>query len=158
LHHVMNQMGHNFGNVIGIDSSGLSQKIRKLIPGYMVMGEEGMGEMGDMGMAVPPNSIPMVGAAGQYDYITMGGMFTILKVRDELPADGSDPGWYKSPPGTLAEIAPAADLRRDGIELPGGLPDTANATRNQNDPWCVIPSVNAPLLAQNEVTARVKVH
>ena len=115
LHHVMNQMGHKSGNQIGIDTTGLDKKIRKLVPGYMTMGETGMGDMGAMGMANPPNSLPMVGGPGQYDYITMGGMFTILKVRGELPADGSEPGWYQSPPGTAADVAREEDLRRDGI-------------------------------------------
>jgi hypothetical protein len=115
LHHVMTQMGHSFGNVIGMNTEGLNKKIRSQVPGYMMMGENGMGDMGEMGMAVPPNSLPMVGGPGQYDYITMGGMFTILKVRDELPADGSEPDWYKSPPGTLAEAASDGDLERDGI-------------------------------------------
>jgi hypothetical protein len=32
----------------------------------------------------------------------MGGMFTLLKVRDKLPADGSDPGLYAFPKGTVA--------------------------------------------------------
>jgi hypothetical protein len=73
--------------------------------------------MGEMGMATPPNSLPMVGGPGQYDYITMGGMFTILKVRDELPADGSEPGWYQPPAGTLAEPAAEDDLKRDGISF-----------------------------------------
>src|SRR5207244_12155006 len=41
LHHVMNQMGHTFGNVIGINTEGLSQKIRKLVPGYRTMGQDG---------------------------------------------------------------------------------------------------------------------
>jgi manganese oxidase len=122
LHHVMTQMGHKFGNVVGIDTSGLTRKIRKLVPGYMAMGEDGMGDMADMGMKVPANSLPMVGGPGQHDYITMGGMFNILKVREQLPADRSDPGWYKSPPGTLADLAPEADLKRDGIELPKNLP------------------------------------
>jgi FtsP/CotA-like multicopper oxidase with cupredoxin domain len=117
LHHVMTQMGHTFGNLIGINTEGLNKRIKKQVPGYMVMGQDGMGDMGDMGMAVPPNSLPMVGGPGQHDYITMGGMFTILKVRDELPADGSDPGWYKSPEGTLAMPAADDDLRRDGIAL-----------------------------------------
>jgi FtsP/CotA-like multicopper oxidase with cupredoxin domain len=159
LHHVMTQMGHNFGNLIGINTEGLNKKIRKLVPGYMVMGQDGMGDMGDMGMAVPPNSLPMVGGPGQYDYITMGGMFTILKVREELPADGSDPGWYKSPPGTLAEVAPADDLKRDGIELPKDLPKTA-AVRPplKGEAWCgPVPPAKTPLLAKNEVTARIKV-
>ncbi len=117
LHHVMNQMGHDFGNVIGMNDAGLNQKLRKLMPGYMVMGTAGMGDMGDMGMKVPANSLPMIGGPGQYDYITMGGMFTILKVRDSLPADGSDPGWFVSPPGTLASPASDSDLQRDGIDL-----------------------------------------
>lgn len=158
LHHVMTQMGHQFGNVIGINTEGLNQKIRKLIPGYMVMGRDGMGDMGEMGMAVPPNSLPMVGAPGQHDYITMGGMFTILKVRKELPADGSDPGWYKSPPGTLAELAPEADLQRDGIELPKDLQKSAALRAPaKGEAWCGVPPARPPLLAKNQVTARIKV-
>jgi hypothetical protein len=129
-----------------------------LIPGYMVMGQDGMADMGDMGMAVPPNSLPMVGAQGQHDYITMGGMFTIVKVRDELPADGSDPGWYKSPPGTLAELAPEADLKRDGIDLPKDLPKTAAIrTPAEREAWCGVPPTKPPMLAQNPATARIKV-
>ena len=116
LHHVMTQMGHKFGNVIGMDEAGLSKRIGKLVPGYMVMGTTGMADMGEMGMAAPPNSLPMVGGPGKYDYITMGGMFTILKVRETLPADGSDPGWYDCPPGTMAASATDAELRRDGID------------------------------------------
>jgi manganese oxidase len=116
LHHIMNQMGHSFGNVIGIEREGLNKRIKKLIPGYMVMGDAGMADMGDMGMKVPANSLPMIGAPGQHDYITMGGMFTILKVRDSLPDDGSDPGWFASPPGTVASPATDADLQRDDID------------------------------------------
>ena len=156
LHHVMTQMGHQFGNVIGMNTEGLNQKIRKLVPGYMTMGQDGMGEMGDMGMPVPPNSLPMVGAPGQHDYITMGGMFNILKVREELPADGSDPGWYKSPPGTLAEAAPKEDLKRDGIELPKDLPKTASRLTPKDEAWCGVPPAKSPLLAKNGVTARIK--
>lgn len=157
LHHVMTQMGHEFGNVIGINTEGLNQKIRKLIPGYMVMGQNGMGDMGDMGMAVPPNSTPMVGAPGQHDYITMGGMFNLLKVREQLPADGSDPGWYESPPGTLAKIALAEDLKRDGIELSKDLRKSADVRRPASeDAWCGVPTKNPALIAQNQLTARVK--
>jgi len=115
-HHVMNQMGHQFGNVIGMNTDGLNKKMQKLVPGFMAMGADGMGEMGNMGMPVPRNSLPMVGAQGQFDYITMGGMFTILKVRDEIPADGSDVGWYKNPEGTISDVAPENDLKRDGIK------------------------------------------
>jgi hypothetical protein len=125
LHHVMTQMGHNFGNVIGINTDGLNQQVRQLVPGYMAMGQDGMGDMGDMGMPVPPNSLPMVGGPGPYDYITMGGMFNLLKVREQLPADGSDPGWYPAPPDTIASLAPPADLLRDGIQVPVAPDKTA---------------------------------
>ena len=41
-HHTMNQMGDEFPNLIGIRTEGLDQKMRKLVPGYMTMGNEGM--------------------------------------------------------------------------------------------------------------------
>ncbi|MEO8211546.1 MAG: copper oxidase [Myxococcales bacterium] len=114
-HHVMNQMGHGLPNVIGVDPGKLDERVRKVVPGYMTMGQTGMGDMGDMGMPVPPNSIPMLGGKGKYDAITMGGMFTILKVRDNIKGY-DDPGWYETPRGTLASTAAADDLRRDGID------------------------------------------
>jgi len=83
----------------------------------MTMGETGMADMGEMGMKVPRNSVPMVGAPGPHDYITMGGMFTILKVRGQL-TDGQDVGWYKNPPETVAATASNADLRADAITVP----------------------------------------
>jgi hypothetical protein len=70
-----------------------------------------------MGMSMPKNSIPMVGGQGQYDPITMGGMFTILKVRNDLKSY-DDPGWYAHPPGTLASVASSNDLNMDGIQVP----------------------------------------
>lgn len=115
-HHVMNQMGHELPNMMGVDPGDVDKKARKVVPGYMTMGQHGMADMATMGMAVPPNSIPMVGAEGPYDYITMGGMFTILKVRDELTSY-DDPGWYPLPKGTQADVATADDLARDGIKV-----------------------------------------
>ena len=41
----------------------------------------------------------------------MGGMFTLLKIRDRLD---KEPGWYSAP--TMASEATQLDLRRDGIE------------------------------------------
>ncbi len=115
-HHVMNQMGHEIPNMIGVEPGSLDERAGHVLPGYMTMGQHGMGDMGEMGMKVPDNSIPMVGAHGPHDYITMGGMFSIVKVRDEV--DGyADPGWYENPPGTQATHATAADLARDGIEV-----------------------------------------
>ncbi len=114
-HHVMNQMGHRLPNMIGIDPSQLDAKVQRALPGYMTMGQEGMGDMGDMGMPVPENSIPMVGAKGKHDYITMGGMFSILKVRDQLTSY-EDPGWYENPKGTMASLVTSAELARDKID------------------------------------------
>jgi len=114
-HHVMNQMGHGVPNLIGVEPGKLDERVRKVIPGYMTMGQTGMGEMGDMGMKVPANSIPMLGGQGKHDAITMGGMFTILKTRNGLRGY-RDPGWYDAPAATIATGARAADLRRDGID------------------------------------------
>jgi manganese oxidase len=116
-HHVMNQMGHGIPNMIGVNPSSYDQGVRRLLPNYMTMGQTGMGEMADMGMQVPHNSIPMVGGKGPFDTITMGGMFTIVKVRDELQSYDADPGWYQAPPGTQAMLAKPEDLSRDGVTL-----------------------------------------
>jgi hypothetical protein len=52
-----------------------------------------------MEMQLPKNTLPMMTGTGQFGPIEMGGMFTILKVRDGITSYG-DPGWYKMPPGT----------------------------------------------------------
>jgi FtsP/CotA-like multicopper oxidase with cupredoxin domain len=111
-HHTMNQMGHNAPNLIGVRPGDLAKRVSTLLPGYMTMGESGMGDMGEMGMPVPRNSIPMLGAQGKHGYIDMGGMFTIVKVRENL-TNYDDPGWYENPPGTLAGLASNQELQRD---------------------------------------------
>ncbi len=102
-HHTMNPMGHNVPNMIGVDQRGVQQSLSKLLPGYMVMGERGMADMGEMVMPLPANTLPMMTGEGQFGPIEMGGMFTVLKIREDQPAnDYSDPGWYEYPPGTVA--------------------------------------------------------
>jgi hypothetical protein len=117
-HHVMNQMGHGFPNMVGIKPDGLDETLRPLLPAYMTMGHTGM-DMGKMAevMPYPRNTISMKGGQGPFDYITMGGMFTIVKVRDQLKSYDEDPGWYQHPPGTVALKANEADLARDGISV-----------------------------------------
>ena len=39
---------------------------------------------------------------GPFGNIEMGGMFTVVKVRDNLRSYDKDPGWYKHPKGTVA--------------------------------------------------------
>jgi FtsP/CotA-like multicopper oxidase with cupredoxin domain len=108
-HHAMNQMGHAAANLVGAEISGIDDKLARVVPGYMTMGASGMSEMG--GMAQPVNSIAMMGANGPHGTIDMGGMFTILKIRDSL---ANDAGWYAAP--NVASEASADDLHRDGIE------------------------------------------
>ena len=111
-HHAMTQMGHNFPNMIGVKPGTLGHHMRKVLPDYMTMGQDGMGMT--MGMPSIPNSAPMLGGKGPYGLIDMGGMFTILKVRDGITTY-KDPGWYQPPQGELAINATAADMQRDGI-------------------------------------------
>ncbi len=115
-HHMMNQMSHGVPNMLGVEPGTLDRKISKLVPGYMTMGQNGMADMGEMGMPMPANSIPMMGTPAPFGYFDMGGMFTLLKVRDDLKSY-EDPGWYVHPKGTVAEEAEAAQLAADGIEL-----------------------------------------
>jgi len=113
-HHAMNQMGHDAANLIGADTSGLDARLGRVVPGTMVMGRDGMGEMSQMAMAQPNNSIAMLGGKGPHGTIDMGGMFTLVKIRDRLTGDG-DPGWYEPPSTDVAVEATADELSRDGI-------------------------------------------
>jgi manganese oxidase len=106
-HHTMNAMGHGIPNTIGVDQSGVEKTIRSMLPGYMAMGEAGMAEHQEhtnMGhMQGPENTLPMMMGKDQFGNVEMGGMFTVVKVRDDLaPGDYRDPGYYKNPKGTVA--------------------------------------------------------
>jgi manganese oxidase len=124
-HHTMNQMGHKAPNLIGVRTGDLNKRVSTFLSGYMTMGESGMAGMGDMGMRVPRNSLPMVGMQGKHDYIDMGGMFTVVKVRENLTSY-DDPGWYENPPGTLASLASNDELQRDLEQIPDAKPMDKN--------------------------------
>jgi len=114
-HHTMGAMGHSVPTMIGADHRGLVGRLQKTQPDYMVMGERGMADMGEMQMELPENTFPMMTGTGPYGAIEMGGMFSTLKVRADLaPGDHRDPGWYTMPPGTQArEVAtPDAQVQR----------------------------------------------
>jgi hypothetical protein len=66
-------------------------------------------------MAMPENSIAMMGGKGPHGIIGIGGMFTVLKVRERLTSY-ADPGWYQAPRRTVAQPASKQDLARDGIK------------------------------------------
>jgi hypothetical protein len=120
-HHTMNAMGHGIPNPLGVDQRGVAERLSRLLPEYMAMGESGMAEHAEhtaMGhMQGPANTLPMMMGEGPFGPLEMGGMFTVLKVRDALPADGRDPGWYRHPQGTLARRVstdPSFDPGRGG--------------------------------------------
>jgi len=112
-HHTMNAMGHNVPTMIGVDHSGIAEKINKIVPDYMTMGDKG-GAMGGMQMPLPENTLPMMSGEGPFGGVDMGGMFTVVKVRKEQKrGDYTDPGWYQHPAGTQA------------YEWTGALPEPA---------------------------------
>lgn len=100
-HHVMNAMSHTVPNMIGVKQKGVEQKIQNLLPDYMAMGESGMSEMATMKMPLPGNTLPMMSGDGPFGPVEMGGMFTVLKVREGITSY-DDPGWYQYPRGTVA--------------------------------------------------------
>jgi len=119
-HHVMTQMGH-VRSLVGADTQQLDRRMRRVDPAYMTMGTRGMGGMGEMHMPLPENSAPMRAAPGPFGSIDMGGMFTVLKVRDE-PTAADATGWYAHPRGTVARPAEAGELAADGIDPRDGSP------------------------------------
>jgi len=119
-HHMMNQMGHDIPNMVGVDTGDMDQRVRRLLPDYMTMGEKGMADMADMKMPIPENSIPMLGYQGQFGKSDMGGMATLVKVREKTQGY-KDPGPYDFPPATVARPAPDDELAAYGIE-PGAPP------------------------------------
>jgi FtsP/CotA-like multicopper oxidase with cupredoxin domain len=111
-HHTMNAMGHSVPNLIGVPQKDLAKRINKLVPDYMAMGSTG-GAMGEMEMPLPDNTLPMMTGTGPFGPLEMGGMFTVVKVREGLGRkDYRDPGWFKHPKGTVA------------YEYTGELPDS----------------------------------
>lgn len=63
----------------------------------------GSNERMDLGFKMKyPSNLSPIGSPGPFGVIEMGGMFAIFKVRDVLTSY-ADPGWYKHPPGTIAE-------------------------------------------------------
>jgi FtsP/CotA-like multicopper oxidase with cupredoxin domain len=102
-HHTMNAMGHDTSTWIGTDRDALTSAMQELVPDYMTMGASGMAEMGEMEMPLPDNTLPMMTGWAQFGPVEMGGMFSVVKVREGLASDDyADPGDYEHPPGTVS--------------------------------------------------------
>jgi FtsP/CotA-like multicopper oxidase with cupredoxin domain len=128
-HHTMGAMGHGVPTMIGTDHSDLVRRLQRASPDYMVMGERGMADMGEMQMELPPNTFPMMTGTGPYGPIEMGGMFTTLKVRADLGAnDYRDPGNYAQPAGTQARLVDTGDAPVPARPASGPASDKASAT------------------------------
>lgn len=131
-HHPMNAMGHDIPLALGVNQkNGVEEKVNALVPGYMAMGEHGMEEMTEMQghMKGPANTLPMMTADdGPFGSTGMGGMFTIFKIHDDMPRFAGqaeyaarirgpkDGGWYRNPPGTVAESIMGKRPARNGME------------------------------------------
>ncbi len=125
-HHTMNTMGHGIPNPVGVDQADVEARIRRLLPGYMAMGANGMAEHQDHvdsgHMRGPENTLPMMMGKGPFGNLEMGGMFTLIKVRDDLaPGDYRDPGWFVAPAETRARRVSrdpgfGAPLRRPDVK------------------------------------------
>jgi hypothetical protein len=132
----MNAMGHGVPTMIGVDHREVVKTITSLIPDYMVMGERGMADMGEMEMPLPDNTLPMMTGTGPYGPVEMGGMFTVFKVRrEQKPGDYKDPGWYRQPAGTQAYewtgpiAAPARFKSEGGQSMPASGKPPASEVR-----------------------------
>lgn len=122
-HHTMNAMGHQLPNNLGAAQDGVAEDLRAMLPGYTPMGRDGMAEHQEhvnMGhMKGPDNTLPMMSGQGPYGNLEMGGMFTLIKVRDHIaPGDFSDPGWYRAPPGTVARRVSSDPEFGDPVRAP----------------------------------------
>ncbi|HEU0202484.1 MAG TPA: copper oxidase [Burkholderiaceae bacterium] len=132
-HHVMNAMGHNVPTMIGVDHRDVVHKIQKLVPDYMVMGERGMADMGEMEMPLPDNTLPMMTGRGPFGALEMGGMFSVIKVRKNLARnDYRDPGWFKHPAGTVAWEFTGAPPAATRAAQPTADPNTPSARKPGN--------------------------
>jgi hypothetical protein len=115
-HHTMNAMGHKVKNFIGLARADLGRAVDVAAPTAMAMGTDGMADMAAMSMPLPTNTLPMMTGTGPFGGIEMGGMFSVVKVREGLAAgDYRDPGWYKHPASTVAhevDVAVAGEPTR----------------------------------------------
>jgi len=102
-HHTMNAMRCGIANPLGVDQAGIDKKIQSLLPGYVPMGESGSrGMHHGAGFEGPRNTIPMMWGEGPFGPLEMGGMFTVVKIRDG-EVTNKELGWYDNPKGTIAK-------------------------------------------------------
>lgn len=140
-HHTMNQMVHDLPNLTGINQEDLDKRIKQYFPDFMgLMNINGMGDMFEMygsskkgmhGKMHFPANISPIGSPGPFGVLELGGMFTVLKVREGITSY-HDPGWYQHPPGTVAESVNQVPKMQE-TQHPHLQAD--NAVNPQNTSW-----------------------
>jgi hypothetical protein len=90
-----------------------------------------------MGMPGPENTLPMMTGTGPFGSVEMGGMFSVVKVREGLArGDYKDPGWYQHPAGTVAYKVQdgAAPAAQTGTAAPDMNPARIGAGKGGRGP------------------------
>ena len=122
-HHVMNAMGHNVPTMIGVDHRGVAEQDHEARARLHGDGRYGRID-GWMEMPLPDNTLPMMSGQGPFGPMEMGGMFSVVKIREGLARnDYKDPGWYPQPANTRAYEWTGAPLAE-----PKGATDEARAS------------------------------
>ena len=112
-HHTMNAMDHRtHAAAAAPPRSGTGPKHDQMAMQGMdgMKNMKGMHDMAGMHGAMesaskplPENTLPMMAGSGPFGPLEMGGMFSVVKVREDLARDDyRDPGWYAHPRGTVA--------------------------------------------------------
>ena len=102
-HHTMNAMGHGVPTMIGVDHRDVAKKITEPHARLHGDGRQGHARHGRDGDAAARQHAADDDRPGPFGPIGMGGMFSVVKVRDDVKrGDFKDPGPYKHPAGTLA--------------------------------------------------------
>jgi len=79
----------------------------------------------------------MMSGKGPYGSVEMGGMFSVLKVRqDQKPGDYTDPDWFKHPEGTVAHeyqgpLTEPARFKAEGGQSMRRIQESSNPTEVQ---------------------------
>ena len=129
-HHVMNQMGHELPNMIGVPTRTRSTPhVRALLPGYMTMGDTGMGEMADMRHAGPEEQHRRCSAPRARSRPSTWAACSRSSRCATTSTSYDDPGWYEHPAGTVASVADGGRARAPTASNPSGSAADAG-TRN----------------------------
>ena len=98
-HHTMNAMGHDVRNFIGVDKKAVRQTDEAhWCPTTCRWAAPAWPTWARWRCRCPTTRLPMMTGFGQFGAVEMGGMFSVVKVREGLASgDYKDPGWYKHP-------------------------------------------------------------